>query len=71
MIPTLTLNNGVQLAALGFGVFQTPPEETTTADFELTSEQLAAIDRLDTGRRGGPEPTDITLAAFGRDIPED
>jgi diketogulonate reductase-like aldo/keto reductase len=39
-------------------------------DFELTSEQLAAIDGLDTGRRGGPEPADITLANFGRPIPE-
>ncbi len=39
-------------------------------DFELTGEQLAAIDGLDTGKRGGPEPADITLAAFGRPIPE-
>jgi diketogulonate reductase-like aldo/keto reductase len=39
-------------------------------DFRLTDEQLAAIDGLDTGRRGGPEPADITLANFGRPIPE-
>ncbi len=39
-------------------------------DFELTTDELAAIDALDTGVRGGPEPEDITLAAFGRDIPE-
>ena len=39
-------------------------------DFELTTEQLAAIDDLDTGRRGGPEPADITLETFGRPIPE-
>jgi diketogulonate reductase-like aldo/keto reductase len=39
-------------------------------DFELTGEQLAAIDGLDTGRRGGPEPADITLDSFGRSIPE-
>ncbi|BFU43367.1 aldo/keto reductase [Krasilnikovia sp. MM14-A1004] len=39
-------------------------------DFELTAEQLAAIDGLDTGKRGGPEPADITLEAFGRPIPE-
>jgi diketogulonate reductase-like aldo/keto reductase len=30
-IPTLTLNNGVDLPALGYGVFQTPPEETIAA----------------------------------------
>jgi diketogulonate reductase-like aldo/keto reductase len=39
-------------------------------DFELTTEQLAAIDALDTGVRGGPEPDAVTLEAFGRDIPE-
>jgi threonine dehydrogenase-like Zn-dependent dehydrogenase len=30
-IPTLTLNSGVELPALGFGVFQTPPDETVAA----------------------------------------
>ena len=39
-------------------------------DFELTADQLAAIDDLDTGVRGGPEPEQITRATFGRDIPE-
>src|SRR3954465_6913700 len=29
--PSFTLNNGVQIPALGFGVFQTPPAETVTA----------------------------------------
>jgi 2,5-diketo-D-gluconate reductase A len=29
--PLLALNNGVQLPAIGLGVFQTPPEETTSA----------------------------------------
>jgi 2,5-diketo-D-gluconate reductase A len=32
-------------------------------DFELTSDELAAIDALDTGRRGGPEPEAVTLEA--------
>ena len=39
-------------------------------DFELSDEELRRIDALDTGRRGGPEPEEITLEAFGRDIPE-
>ena len=39
-------------------------------DFELTREQIAAIDALDTGVRGGPEPDSITLANYGREIPE-
>lgn len=30
-IPKITLNNGVELPTLGFGVFQTPPDETTAA----------------------------------------
>ncbi|MFN8520290.1 MAG: aldo/keto reductase [Chloroflexota bacterium] len=29
--PTITLNNGVELPVLGFGVFQTPPEQTQAA----------------------------------------
>ncbi len=39
-------------------------------DLELTDDQVSAITGLDTGQRGGPEPEDITLASFGRDIPE-
>jgi 2,5-diketo-D-gluconate reductase A len=31
MTMNLTLNNGVELPGLGFGVFQTPPDETVTA----------------------------------------
>jgi len=46
-------------------------ENLDVFDFDLTDDQLAAIDGLDTGRRGGPEPTDITLESFGRPIPED
>jgi hypothetical protein len=33
-------------------------------DFELTAYELASIDALDTGIRGGPEPVDVTLEAF-------
>ncbi len=29
--PSFTLNNGVQIPAVGFGVFQTPPDETVAA----------------------------------------
>jgi diketogulonate reductase-like aldo/keto reductase len=39
-------------------------------DFELTGDEVDAIDALDTDQRGGPEPADITLDRFGRDIPE-
>lgn len=39
-------------------------------DFELTGEQIASIDALDTGVRGGPEPDSITLENYGMPIPE-
>jgi 2,5-diketo-D-gluconate reductase A len=39
-------------------------------DFELTADELAAVGALDTGVRGGPEPVEVTLEAFGRPIPE-
>ena len=39
-------------------------------DFELSPEQVAAIDGLETGTRGGPEPDSVTLEAYGREIPE-
>ena len=46
-------------------------ENINVFDFELSADELIAIDDLDTGRRGGPEPDAITLEAFGREIPED
>ena len=39
-------------------------------DFELTTDQLAAIDALDTGVRGGPEPEQMTRESRGIEIPE-
>jgi diketogulonate reductase-like aldo/keto reductase len=45
-------------------------ENLDVFDFELTEAELAAIDGLETGKRGAPEPHDVTLAAFGRPIPE-
>ena len=45
-------------------------ENINVFDFELSADEMTAIDGLDTGRRGGPEPDTITLEAFGRQIPE-
>jgi diketogulonate reductase-like aldo/keto reductase len=39
-------------------------------DFDLTPGELDAIDALDTGLRGGPQPEAITRENFGREIPE-
>ncbi|MET7945108.1 aldo/keto reductase [Streptomyces sp. NPDC005302] len=45
-------------------------ENFSVFDFELTDAEIATLDALDTGVRGGPEPDAVTLEAFGRDIPE-
>jgi diketogulonate reductase-like aldo/keto reductase len=46
-------------------------ENIDVFDFDLSTDELAAIDALDTGQRAGPEPEAITMEAFGRPIPED
>jgi diketogulonate reductase-like aldo/keto reductase len=45
-------------------------EKIDAFDFELSTEELAAIDAFDTGQRGGPEPESITLENSGRTISE-
>ncbi len=45
-------------------------ENLDVFDFDLADDELAAIDALDTGVRGGPEPTAITRENFSREIPE-
>ncbi|WP_026912631.1 aldo/keto reductase [Patulibacter minatonensis] len=45
-------------------------ENLDVFDFELTADEVAALDGLETGRRGGPEPEQVTLEAFGKEIPE-
>jgi diketogulonate reductase-like aldo/keto reductase len=46
-------------------------ENIDVFDVDLSTDEMTAIDGLDTSRRGGPEPEAITLEAFGRPIPED
>ncbi|MDH2352226.1 aldo/keto reductase [Bradyrhizobium sp. SSUT112] len=38
--------------------------------FELSREEIAGIDGLETGNRGGPDPDSITLETYGKVIPE-
>jgi diketogulonate reductase-like aldo/keto reductase len=45
-------------------------ENLDVFDFALSDEELAEIDGLETGHRGGPEPDAVTLEAFSREIPE-
>jgi diketogulonate reductase-like aldo/keto reductase len=45
-------------------------ENIDVFDFELSPDEVIAIDGLETGRRGGPEPEAVTLESFSREIPE-
>ncbi len=45
-------------------------ENLALFDFTLSTDDLSAIDELETGLRGGPEPEIITLQNFHRDIPD-
>jgi diketogulonate reductase-like aldo/keto reductase len=45
-------------------------ENIDVFDFELTADEMTALDGLETGRRGGSEPEAITLESFGMAIPE-
>jgi diketogulonate reductase-like aldo/keto reductase len=45
-------------------------ENIDVFDFQLTDDELASLDALDTGKRGGPEPAAVTLPAFSREIPD-
>ncbi|MFB2596522.1 aldo/keto reductase [Herbiconiux sp. P17] len=45
-------------------------ENFAVTGFELSADELARIDALDTGIRRGPEPDAITLETYGRPIPE-
>src|SRR5438874_9949791 len=50
---SITLNNGVEMPALGFGVFQTPPDETRDA---VRSALTAGYRHIDTAAAYGNEP---------------
>jgi len=74
----LTLNNGVTMPALGLGVFQSAPEQTTAAVEaaleagyrHIDTAAAAYIDALDTGVRNGPDPDEAHEERFAMVIPE-
>lgn len=45
-------------------------ENLDVFDFALTADEVAALDALETGKRGGPEPEDVNLETYGMPIPE-
>jgi 2,5-diketo-D-gluconate reductase A len=61
--PTITLNNGVELPALGFGVFQTPPEQTQAAVEEALRIGYRMIDTA--ASYGNEREVGAALAASG------
>ncbi len=64
-VSTLTLNNGVQLPALGLGVFQTPPDETRDA---VAAALRAGYRHIDTAAAYGNErQVGEAVAASGLD----
>ncbi len=63
LIPNVTLNNGVQMPQIGFGVFQVPDDETTAA---VSSALAAGYRSIDTAAIYGNEAgTGRALAASG------
>ena len=62
-VPTVTLNNGVQMPILGFGVFQIPAEQTEQA---VTDALAAGYRHLDTAASyGNEEAVGRAIAASG------
>jgi diketogulonate reductase-like aldo/keto reductase len=62
-----TLNNGVQIPAVGFGVFQTPPDDTRTA---VTAALAAGYRHIDTAAAYGNERQvgeAVATSGIGRD----
>lgn len=45
-------------------------ENLAILDFDLSAADCAAVDALDTGVRGGPDPRSVTLETFSRIIPD-
>jgi 2,5-diketo-D-gluconate reductase A len=66
-VPTLRLNNGVQIPQLGFGVFQVPPEDTA----EVVRTALDAGYRLIDTAAGYQNEEGVGKAIADRDIPRD
>jgi 2,5-diketo-D-gluconate reductase A len=66
-IPTITLNNGVEMPILGFGVFQIPAEETEQAVLHALGAGYRALDTA--ASYGNEEAVGRAIAASG--IPRD
>lgn len=66
-VPDITLNNGIQMPQLGFGVFQVPDDETEAA---VTAALDAGYRSIDTAKIYGNEEG-VAAALARADIPRD
>jgi 2,5-diketo-D-gluconate reductase A len=66
-VPTIALNNGVEIPQLGFGVFQIPPDETVKA---TTSALEVGYRHIDTAQMYGNE-REVGIAVRESGIPRD
>jgi len=57
---------------IGFGSAKSHriAENFDVFDFSLSAQEIAAIDALDTGVRGGPDPDSLDLKTYGFTIPD-
>ena len=62
-IPTITLNNGIAIPQIGYGVFQTPPQETERAVREALEVGYRHIDTAQAYRN--EEGVGAAVAASG------
>ena len=46
-------------------------ENFAVFDFELTPEEVASIDTLDTGVRGGPDPETLNMMTYPKKVNND
>lgn len=63
MIPKVTLNNGIEMPILGFGVFQIPPEQTENTALEALEAGYRALDTA--ASYGNEEAVGRAIAARG------
>lgn len=67
VVPSITLNNGVAVPQLGFGVFQIPPEDTERATREALEVGYRHIDTAEMYRNEAEVGRAVRASGLGRD----
>lgn len=66
-VPNVTLNNGVEMPILGFGVYQIPPDDTERAVSEALAAGYRSIDTAEAYRNEAAVGRAISASGIGRD----